>query len=469
MDSEPNAIRRSNRSSGAGLRREGGRHGHRVHNGARASRAGGPPQRIAAGRRRSHDHPPAAAARRPAARAVRGHGRGVQAQAHFSSSAAAWTMASTRGRARCRALSRLRRAPRRGRAGLGRSRALRAHGHDVHVADVPHGSGWARRSWPTARRSSAGRDGRATGTPPGCDRARSRARAQPRVARPRCCSSARDLDPARLERIGGLQAQYARRCTSGCGPGWGLELHALTRAFEPAAWPGNADALDDPPRLGRPTTRRWPWPSSPRGARGGGGQRDGLGARDMSAAARRLRPRARGAATLRRAAVEQLVGKGPARRGRGRRTSCARRRRARGSAAARTFTRSPGLARPGRLDHDEAVGHTVRATWAASPGHACRDRQLGGRPGRHVAPALQRSAAPLAAEAGEELVDLPAPRSPTPRPRRPSGCWVWGAIPRPRTPRRDPPERHQTRVFKCACRSRCHLPGRRRGRGRGAL
>ena len=202
--------------------------------------------------------------------------------------------------------------------------------------------------------------------------------------------------------------------------------------------------------------------------------RDGLGARDMSAAARRLRPQLAGA-TLRRAAVEQLVGK---RRPPGSATgctSCARRRRGRGSAAARTSTRSPRIgSAPAEMDHHDAVEHTVRrylggfgpatlaeiANWAGVP------------PGDAGARAGAPAAAPLRLR-GRRGAGRPAPRAAA-RPRHagagPAAGHVGRDPARPRAPRGDPPRAPpRARVPRAHAAVGADLPGRRRGGGRVAL
>ena len=114
--------------------------------------------------------------------------------------------------------------------------------------------------------------------------------------------------------------------------------------------------------------------------------RDGLGARDMSAAARRLRPRLAGG-TLRRGEIEQLIGKARA-AGRRPRLHLLRappsgtweRRRADLYALAEDWLGPP------EVDHDDAVDHAVRrylggfgpatlaeiASWAGVPSAAWR-------------------------------------------------------------------------------------------------
>ena len=190
--------------------------------------------------------------------------------------------------------------------------------------------------------------------------------------------------------------------------------------------------------------------------------RDGLGARDMSAAARRLRPRlAGGHAAPRR-------GRGAGRQARRRPasatgcTSCASRRRARGSAAGRTSTRWPrtGSARPRsrrRRGRGRPRGAPLPRRLRARPrsprsptGPAC--------PAAAVAPALERlRLRRFAAEDGEELVDLP--RAPLPDPETPAPVRLlgtWDAILLAHARRAEIlPERIRDASSESACRSRC--------------
>ena len=119
--------------------------------------------------------------------------------------------------------------------------------------------------------------------------------------------------PDALDAMGALQAQYAPSMYIGL---WsrvaGVERAALTRALE------QRDVIQA--TLMRVTihlaSRADYWPLAlaverPRRAWWLKVNRDGLGARDMSAAARKLRPRLTGT-TLRRTEIEELVGKRPA-------------------------------------------------------------------------------------------------------------------------------------------------------------
>ena len=122
--------------------------------------------------------------------------------------------------------------------------------------------------------------------------------------------------PRMLERMGGLQAQYAPSMYIGL---WsrldGFERDALTRALEARSVdPGDADAQHHPPRLRRRLLaargRR------PRGAarrRGCGRRARSSSAAEMEAAAERLRAALAGGATLRRKEIDALLGKTAAR------------------------------------------------------------------------------------------------------------------------------------------------------------
>ena len=259
--------------------------------------------------------------------------------------------------------------------------------------------------------------------------------------------------PRALERMGGLQAQYAPSMYVGLSSRMeGFERDALTRALERRSvvqgtlmrstihlvsardyWP-LALAVERP-------RRDW-WLKA---------NRDGLGARDMSAAARRLRPRLAGG-TMRRGEIEQLIGKRAGRRDRP--LAAHRARPAVGDVGAPP--RGPlragrGLARAARdrprrrrRPHRAALPRRLR------PGHAGRDRQLGGRPAGRVAPALERlRLRRFASEDGEELVDLP--RAPLPDPETPAPVRLlgtWDAILLAHARRANVlPERFRDRVF----------------------
>jgi hypothetical protein len=236
--------------------------------------------------------------------------------------------------------------------------------------------------------------------------------------------------PRALERMGGLQAQYAPSMYIGL---WsrveGFERDALTRALERRSvaqgtlmrstihlvsardyWP-LAVAIERP-------RRDW-WLKA---------NRDGLGARDMSSAARRLRTRLAGG-TMRRGEIEQLIGR-PQAAGIGHWLHIVRappsgtweRRRADLYALAEDWLGPP------EVDHDDAVDHTVRRYLGGfGPATPAEIANWAGAPSAVVAPALERlKLRRFAAEDGDELVDLPrAPRpdAQTAAPVRLLGTW----------------------------------------------
>jgi hypothetical protein len=259
--------------------------------------------------------------------------------------------------------------------------------------------------------------------------------------------------PRALERMGGLQAQYAPSMYIGL---WsrvdGFERDALTRALERRSvvqgtlmrstihlvsardyWP-LALAVERP-------RREW-WLKA---------NRDGLGARDMSAAARRLRPRLAGA-TLRRTEIEELVGKRPA-AGVGHWLAMVRvppsgtweRRRADLYALAEDWLG------PADVTLDDALDHAVRRYLTGfGPATLGEIANWAGVPAATVAPALQRlRLRRFASEGGDELVDLP--RAPLPDPDTPAPIRLlgtWDAILLAHARRADIlPERHRERVF----------------------
>ena len=266
--------------------------------------------------------------------------------------------------------------------------------------------------------------------------------------------------PRALERMGGLQAQYAPSMYVGL---WsrieGFERDALTRALERRSvvqgtlmrstihlvaardyWP-LALAVERP-------RRDW-WLKA---------NRDGLGARDMSAAARRLRPRLAGE-TLRRGEVEQLIGR-PQAAGIGHWLHIVRappsgtweRRRADLYALAEDWLGAPAVA------HDDAVDHTVRRYLGGfGPATPAEIANWAGVPGEVIAPALERlRLRRFASEDGEELVDLP--RAPLPDPQTPApvrllGTWdaILLGMPGARTCW---PSAFASGSSTCACRSR---------------
>ena len=246
--------------------------------------------------------------------------------------------------------------------------------------------------------------------------------------------------------MGGLQAQYAPSMYVGL---WsrlaGFERDPLTRALERRRVVHGT--------LMRSTihliSARDYWPLAltverPRREWWLKANRDGLGARDMSGAARRLRPRLAGG-TLRGAArsSSSSARRRPPASAIGCTHACTRRPRAPGSTTARTSTRWPrtGSARP-EIDHADAVDHTVRRYLRRpAPGDARRDRQLGGRStSTTVAPALERlRLRRFASEEGDELVDLPraAARS-ADAGTRPAARDLGRDPARPRPPRERP-------------------------------
>jgi winged helix DNA-binding protein len=259
--------------------------------------------------------------------------------------------------------------------------------------------------------------------------------------------------PRALERMGGLQAQYAPSMYIGL---WsrveGFERDALTRALERRSvvqgtlmrstihlvsardyWP-LALAVERP-------RREW-WLKA---------NRDGLGARDMSAAARRLRPRLAGA-TLRRTEIDELVGKRPA-AGVGHWLPMVRvppsgtweRRRADLYALAEDWLG------PADVTPDDAIDHAVRRYLTGfGPATLAEIANWAGVPADTVAPALQRlRLRRFATEGGDELVDLP--RAPLPDPQTPAPVRLlgtWDALLLAHARRADVlPERHRDRVF----------------------
>ena len=304
------------------------------------------------------------------------------------------------------------------------------------------------------------------------------ARAQPRACSPAsCCSSAPTRRcRARSSASAASRRSTRRRCTSGCGRGsTGFERDALTaRAGAPHGRPGDADALDDPPRL----APRDYWPLA-------------LAVRDAAArvVAAGTRPRAdrrrdgRGGETLARRAGGRPAAPGGD-RGRSSASAAARRRavarprpraavRAPGSAAAPTSTRSaedwvgppPERGRARRRRE-----HLVRRYLAASArrraadiaslgGPAGRRRRAGARPARAARASPPRTATSCSTSR--------APRCP---PRHPGAR----ALPpdlgrdaaRPRPPRAaSSPRSYRPRIFHTKTpQSVADVPRRRRGR-----
>ena len=265
--------------------------------------------------------------------------------------------------------------------------------------------------------------------------------------------------PRALERMGGLQAQYAPSMYIGL---WsrleGFQRDALTRALERRSvvqgtlmrstihlvsardyWP-LALAVERP-------RREW-WLRA---------NRDGLGARDMSAAARRLRPRLAGA-TLRRGEIEELVGKRPA-AGVGHWLHLVRappsgtweRRRADLFALA-----EDGSARP-RWPTTRPWTTRCAATW--EPSARPRSARSPTGPASRRAPSRRRSRAwrcaaspPRTARSWSTSHARPLP---DPRRRRPSACWGRGTrscSPTHAAPRSSPSAIGHA-CSECACRA----------------
>jgi hypothetical protein len=254
--------------------------------------------------------------------------------------------------------------------------------------------------------------------------------------------------------MGGLQAQYAPSMYIGL---WsrveGFERDALTRALERRSVVQGT--------LMRSTIHLvaardwWPLTVAVQRARREHWLRvnsDGLTARDMSAATRKLRAALKDGSVLSRAEVEALVGKA-ATIGAGLWVAMVRappsgtweRRRADLYAAAEAWIGPCGVAR------DAAVDALVRRYLTGfGPATLAEIANWAGVPPAHVAPALRRL--PLRrfrAEDGEELVDLP--RAPLPDPDTPAPVRLlgtWDAILLAHARRANVlPERHRERVF----------------------
>jgi hypothetical protein len=333
---------------------------------------------------------------------------------------------------------------------------LRARGHDVEVADVPHAFGVGQMILADDDALIGGSDGRGR-------RARRRAVTQ-RVLSERELNRAllaRQLllervslsIPRALERMGGLQAQYAPSMYVGLFSRIeGFERDALTRALERRSvvqgtlmrstihlvsardyWP-LALAVERP-------RRDW-WlkvnPRRPRRAR-----HEQRGAPTAPAPGR---------GTLRRGEIEQLIGKPQAAASVTGCTSCARLRRGPGSAAGRIlYALAEDWLGPPEIDHDDAVDHAVRRYLGGfGPATPAEIANWAGVPNGAIAPALERlRLRRFASEDGEELVDLP--RAPLPDPQTPAPVRLlgtWDAILLVHARRADVlPERFRDRVF----------------------
>ena len=259
--------------------------------------------------------------------------------------------------------------------------------------------------------------------------------------------------PRALERVGGLQAQYAPSMYVGL---WsrmeGFEREALTRALERRSvvqgtlmrstihlvsardyWP-LAVAVERP-------RRDW-WLKA---------NRDGLGARDMSSAARRLRARLAGG-TLRRGEIEQLIGKAQA-AGIGHWLHIVRappsgtweRRRADLYALAEDWVGPP------TCTQEQGLEHIVRRYLGGfGPATLAEIANWAGAPSAVMAPALERlRLRSFASEDGDELVDLPRAPLPDPQtaaPVRLLGTWDASLLVHARRAN-VLPERFRERVF----------------------
>jgi hypothetical protein len=275
------------------------------------------------------------------------------------------------------------------------------------------------------------------------------------LARQMLLERARVSLPKALERMGALQAQYAPSMYVGLSSRVdGFERRALTRALERGSVVQGTlmrstihlvSARDYwPLMLAVERPRRDWWLKA---------NRDGLGARDMASAARKLRRRLAGTA-LRRGAVEELIGK-PQTAGihhwlhlvRVPPSGTWERRRADLYALAEDWLDAPAPAR----DADAAVDHAVRRYLGGfGPATLAEIANWAGVPNAAVAPALERlTLRRFRAEDGDVLVDLP--RAPLPDPETPAPVRLlgtWDAILLAHARRADVlPERFRDRVF----------------------
>jgi winged helix DNA-binding protein len=250
------------------------------------------------------------------------------------------------------------------------------------------------------------------------------------LARQMLLERARVPIPRALERMGGLQAQYAPSMYVGLSSRVeGFARDALTRALERRSV-AQGTLMRSTIHL---VSARDYWPLAlaierPRRAWWLKVNRDGLGAREMGAAARKLRRRLAGTA-LRRAEVEELIGR-PRAAGihhwlhlvRVPPSGTWERRRADLYALAEDWLGAP------EVDADAAVDNAVRRYLAAfGPATLAEIANWAGVPNAAVAPALERlKLRRLRAEDGDALVDLPRAALPdpeTPAPVRLLGTW----------------------------------------------
>jgi len=273
------------------------------------------------------------------------------------------------------------------------------------------------------------------------------------LARQLLLERARIALPRALERMGGLQAQYAPSMYIGL---WSrvedFDRDALTRALERRTVVQGT--------LLRSTIHLvsardyWPLALALHGGRRAWWlrvNRDGLTARDMSAAARTLGRRLRGG-SLRRTEIDALLGKERA-GGVGLWVDMVRvppsgtweRRRADLYAAAEDWLGPPAV------QHEDAVDHLVRRHLTGfGPSSHAEIASWAGVPVRDVAPALDRlRLRRFRAADGEELFDLP--RAPLPDPETPAPVRLlgtWDAMLLAHARRAEIlPERHRARVF----------------------
>ncbi len=260
--------------------------------------------------------------------------------------------------------------------------------------------------------------------------------------------------PRALECMGGLQAQYAPSMYVGLRSRVaGFERDTLTRALERRSVV-QGTLLRSTIHL--VSARDW-WPLTLAVERARREwwlkvSREGLTARDMSAAGRKLRARLAGGAVLRRAEIEALVGKRAA-AGVGLWLPMVRvppsgtweHRRADLYAAAEDWLGPPEVTR------DDAVDHLVRRYLGGfGPARPAEIAGWAGIPAPQIAPALDRlRLRRFRAQGGDELVDLP--RAPLPDPETPAPVRLlptWDATLLAHARRANLlPERHRQRVF----------------------